>query len=306
MLPLILPSSFHLLATIRRPISDRRYARRPVTAPRASSGCAASCATSPTEQGRTVLVSSHLLSEMEQTADRVVIRGRRPAGARGHLSPSCCSGADGAGTVLVRSPGGGAAGRRRLRADGDRAGERSTATRSPWLGQSDRRGPARAAFPRRDRAARAALRTSSGLEEIYFQLTAGQEQFACSARGRPRGPGGHPDDPGWFEPSGPSCSAPACGWGLFLGACAMVRGCFSALITGFAGVTQNGQPGIPPLGRRSSRSWRSRRRPTRRPDPDPRHHRDDPGVPAPDATPTFLTTPRRALVVIAKLWPTHW
>jgi ABC-type transport system involved in multi-copper enzyme maturation permease subunit len=35
--------------------------------------------------------------------------------------------------------------------------------------------------------------------------------------------------------------------GLTLGACVMVAG-FAALLTGFAGATQNGQPGIPPVG----------------------------------------------------------
>ena len=36
-------------------------------------------------------------------------------------------------------------------------------------------------------------------------------------------------------------------FGLLLGACLMVAG-FSALITGFAGAEQNGQPGLPPVG----------------------------------------------------------
>ena len=40
--------------------------------PRASAGCGPSCATSA-DEGKTILVSSHLLQEVEQTADEVVI-----------------------------------------------------------------------------------------------------------------------------------------------------------------------------------------------------------------------------------------
>ena len=46
--------------------------RPTASTPRASAGCAASCATSAS-QGRTVLISSHMLSEVEQTVDDVVI-----------------------------------------------------------------------------------------------------------------------------------------------------------------------------------------------------------------------------------------
>ena len=71
--------------------------------------------------------------------------------------------------------------------------------------------------------------------------------------------------------------------GLLLGACVMVGG-FAALFTGFAGADAERSAGHP-AGRRpgSSSSWRFAVGDQRhRAVPDPRHHRDDPGVPAPD------------------------
>ena len=65
--------------------------------PRASAGCAASCATSARE-GKTILVSSHLLQEVEQTVDEVVIIAngrlvRAGAMAELHGTPGCASSA---------------------------------------------------------------------------------------------------------------------------------------------------------------------------------------------------------------------
>jgi ABC-2 type transport system ATP-binding protein len=126
-------------------------------------------------EGRTVLVSSHLLSEMEQTADRVIIVGAGRLVREGSIE-QLRSGADGAGTVLVRSPEIGRladvlrdAGTGVTREDGALAVTGST--------------PAdvgRHAFAAGIELHELRSRTS-GLEEIYFQLTAGQEQFAAPA-----------------------------------------------------------------------------------------------------------------------------
>jgi ABC-2 type transport system ATP-binding protein len=130
------------------------------------------------EQGRTVLVSSHLLSEVEQTVDRVVIVGAGRLVREGSVE-QLRAGADGAGTVFVRSP---EADRLVdvLRAEGATValqdGDTLTVTgRSP------------ADVGRRAFAAGIELHElrpqTSGLEEIYFQLTAGQEQFAAPPAG---------------------------------------------------------------------------------------------------------------------------
>jgi ABC-2 type transport system ATP-binding protein len=125
------------------------------------------------DQGRTVLVSSHLLSEVEQTVDRVVIVGAGRLVREGSME-QLRSGADGAGTVLVRSPD---APRFAdlLRADG------TTVTTED--GTLTIAGTTPAEVGRRAFAAGIELHElrsrTSGLEEIYFQLTSGSEQFAA-------------------------------------------------------------------------------------------------------------------------------
>ncbi|MGY1915626.1 ATP-binding cassette domain-containing protein [Blastococcus sp. SYSU DS0973] len=123
------------------------------------------------DQGRTVLVSSHLLSEVEQTVDRVVIVGAGHLVREGSME-ELRSGADGAGTVLVRSP---QVDRlaEALRAEGTgitRDGDALTVT-----------GRTTAEIGSRAFAAGVELHElrsrTSGLEEIYFQLTAGREQY---------------------------------------------------------------------------------------------------------------------------------
>jgi ABC-2 type transport system ATP-binding protein len=125
------------------------------------------------DQGRTVLVSSHLLSEVEQTVDRVVIVGAGRLVREGSIE-ELRSGADGAGTVLVRSP---EAARFAdlMRAEGTRVSQEDgtltvTGTTPAEVG--------RRAFTAGIELHELRPRTS-GLEEIYFQLTSGSEQFAA-------------------------------------------------------------------------------------------------------------------------------
>jgi ABC-2 type transport system ATP-binding protein len=125
------------------------------------------------EQGRTVLVSSHLLSEVEQTVDRVVIVGAGRLVREGSME-QLRSGADGAGTVLVRSP------EVTRFADVLRAEGTTVTTEDGTLTVA---GTTPAEIGRRAFAAGVELHElrsrTSGLEEIYFQLTAGSEQFAA-------------------------------------------------------------------------------------------------------------------------------
>jgi ABC-2 type transport system ATP-binding protein len=129
------------------------------------------------EQGRTVLVSSHLLSEVEQTVDRVVIVGAGRLVREGSME-QLRSGAQGAGTVLVRSP---------------EAARLADVLRSGGTTVSQQDGALTVTGSTTDDVGRRAfaagvelheLRShSSGLEEIYFQLTSGQEQFAAPPAG---------------------------------------------------------------------------------------------------------------------------
>jgi ABC-2 type transport system ATP-binding protein len=126
------------------------------------------------DQGRTVLVSSHLLSEVEQTVDRVVIVGAGMLVREGSMA-ELRSGADGAGTVLVRSP---EAARLAevLRTDGTQVTGEGDALSVSGRTTAEVGGRAFAAGIELHE-----LRSqTSGLEEIYFQLTAGQEQFAAA------------------------------------------------------------------------------------------------------------------------------
>jgi ABC-2 type transport system ATP-binding protein len=126
------------------------------------------------DQGRTVLVSSHLLTEVEQTADRVVIVGAGRLVRQGSLAELR---AGGTGSVLVRSPQ--SAGLAELlRASGATA----TATDGTPDGLTVTGLPVeevgRRAFAGGIELHELRARTS-GLEEVYFRLTAGQEQYAA-------------------------------------------------------------------------------------------------------------------------------
>ncbi len=135
-------------------------------------------------QGRTVLVSSHLLAEVEQTADRIVIVGAGRLVRQGSIA-ELRAGAEGAATVFVRSPqASGLAGVLRssglqVQSDGAEALTVEGATPATVGHQAFAAG-----IELHELRAR-----TSGLEEIYFRLTTGQEQFAAApppaAPGRP-------------------------------------------------------------------------------------------------------------------------
>jgi ABC-type multidrug transport system ATPase subunit len=127
------------------------------------------------DEGRTVLVSSHLLAEMEQTADRVVIVGAGRLVREGSIT-ELRSGARGSGSVVARSPEAGrlaevltAAGLS-VTPDDDDGGVTVAATTPAAVGAH----AFRAGLELHELRAQ-----TSGLEELYFRLTAGQEQFAA-------------------------------------------------------------------------------------------------------------------------------
>ena len=129
-------------------------------------------------EGRTVLVSSHLLAEVEQTVDRVVIVGAGRLVREGSIA-ELRAGAEGAGSVVVRGPevtrlaplleGPG-------RAVAVEDGTRLTVTGAT----TDQVGAT--AFAAGIELHELASH-SSGLEQIYFQLTSGTEQYAAAPVG---------------------------------------------------------------------------------------------------------------------------
>jgi len=132
------------------------------------------------EQGRTVLVSSHLLSEVEQTVDRVVIVGAGKLVRQGSMD-ELRAGAGG-GDVLVRSPQAGAlaellrtAGTTVTSTDGVPDGLTVTGLTTEEIGARAFRG----GVELHELHAR-----TSGLEEVYFRLTAGSEQYAAGTPGQ--------------------------------------------------------------------------------------------------------------------------
>jgi len=132
------------------------------------------------DQGRTVLVSSHLLSEVEQTVDRVVIVGAGRLVREGSIA-ELRAGAEGAGTVLVRSP------------EAPRLAEvlRAAGAHVAQDGDGALTVSGRTAAEIGSRAFASGVElhelrpNTSGLEEIYFRLTAGQEQFAAPTPSAP-------------------------------------------------------------------------------------------------------------------------
>jgi ABC-type multidrug transport system ATPase subunit len=133
------------------------------------------------DEGRTVLVSSHLLAEMEQTADRVVIVGAGRLVREGSIA-ELRSGAAGNGSVVVRSPEAA-----RLAEVLGTAGLAVTPAEDGRVTVADTSPAAVGAHAFRAGVELHELRAeTSGLEELYFRLTAGQEQYAAAPEGSSR------------------------------------------------------------------------------------------------------------------------
>src|SRR3712207_3238122 len=133
------------------------------------------------DEGRTVLVSSHLLAEMEQTADRVVIVGAGRLVREGSIA-ELRSGAAGNGSVVVRSPEA-----TRLAEVLGTAGLAATPAEDGRVTVADTTPAAVGAHAFRAGVELHELRAeTSGLEELYFRLTAGQEQYAAAPDGSSR------------------------------------------------------------------------------------------------------------------------
>ncbi|MCZ2816553.1 ATP-binding cassette domain-containing protein [Modestobacter sp. VKM Ac-2984] len=126
-------------------------------------------------QGRTVLVSSHLLAEVEQTADRVVIVGAGKLVREGTLAELRSGNA---GSVLVRSPQSTALADL-LRSTGTTVAPTDTIPDGLTVTGLSTDEIGRRAFAGGIELHELRSHTS-GLEEIYFQLTAGQEQYAAA------------------------------------------------------------------------------------------------------------------------------
>jgi ABC-2 type transport system ATP-binding protein len=163
-------------------------------------------------EGRTVLVSSHLLAEVDQTADRVVIVGAGRLVQEGSLAQlRAGADADGGGTVLVRTP--------HSARFAELLGEDGVAVEVTGPEGLTVTGLTTAEVGRRAFADGIELHElrahSTGLEEVYFRLTTGQEQFAATTLGQADRVGSS-RWAGWCGRSGPSCSRPgsgsACCW----------------------------------------------------------------------------------------------
>ncbi|MBA2552557.1 MAG: ABC transporter ATP-binding protein, partial [Geodermatophilaceae bacterium] len=123
-------------------------------------------------EGRTILVSSHLLGEVQQTVDRVVILAAGRLVREGTIDELA-----GADRVLVRSP---QAQALQHALTGQGIAVESTEPGVLIVSGADTPTVGRAAYTAGIELHELST-ARSDLEEIYFRLTAGEEQFAGSA-----------------------------------------------------------------------------------------------------------------------------